>query len=49
MADFFYTLEVGDALGNRLRVEKVPLERPKPKEVDEAGIHEEKDIWIDDF
>jgi hypothetical protein len=45
----FYSLEVPDMAGNRLQIERQPLERPEPESVGAKAAEGKKEIWIEDF
>jgi hypothetical protein len=45
----FYSLEVRDMAGNRLQIERQPLERPEPESVGAKAAEGKKEIWIEDF
>jgi hypothetical protein len=45
----FYSLEVRDMVGNRLQIERQPLERPEPESVGAKAAEGKKEIWIEDF
>jgi hypothetical protein len=44
-----YSLEVRDMAGNRLQVERQPIEQPEPESVERKLPEEKTEIWIEDF
>jgi hypothetical protein len=44
-----YSLEVKDAAGNRLRVERLPAKHSGPERIDSKQSDKKRKIWIEDF